>query len=115
MTLCRPLIYLAARLWGRFDLRECTAKDAVRKAKVPILLIHGEDDRLVPWTMSHEIALACASPVSIEIFPDAGHGLCYVNDPRKYEQAVVEFLQSIPQLQGTIPEAFLRETLDFPK
>ena len=115
MTVCRPFLYLAARLWGRFDLRKCTAKDAVRKAKVPILLIHGEDDRLVPWTMSQEIALACASPVNVEIFPDAGHGLCYVNAPRKYEKVVVEFLQSIPQLQGTIPEAFLKETLDFPK
>ena len=114
MILCRPLIYLAAWFWGRFHLKECTAKDAVRNAKVPILLIHGEDDRLVPWTMSQEIAAACASPVSVEIFPDAGHGLCYVNAPRKYEQAVVTFLQSIPALRGTIPEDYLQQVFDYP-
>ena len=112
---CRPLISLSAFLFGRFNINSCTAKDAVCHAKVPILLIHGEDDRLVPWTMSQEIALCCTAPVTVEIFPDAGHGLCYVNDPRKYEQAVVSFLNFIPRLRGTINDAFLHETLDFPK
>ena len=113
--LCRPLIAMAAFLFGKFNINACTAKDAVRHAQVPILLIHGEDDRLVPWTMSQEIARSCASPVSLEIFPDAGHGLCYVTDPRKYEQAVVSFLNGIPALQGTINDDYLKETLDFPK
>lgn len=115
LRICRPIIYLAARLWGRFNLKQCTAKDAVRHAKVPILLIHGGDDRLVPWTMSQEIALACGSPVTAEIFPDAGHGLCYVNDPIKYEQTVVTFLQSVPALQGTISEDYLRQVFESPK
>lgn len=115
MKICRPALTIAAKIWGRFELNTCTAKDAVRHAKVPILLIHGDDDRLVPWSMSQEIAIACASPVTVEIFPDAGHGLCYINDPRKYEYAVVNFLHSIPKLQGTIPDAYLHETLDYPK
>ena len=114
MRLCRPMLALAARLWGRFNLAECTAKDAVRHAKVPILLIHGEEDRLVPWAMSQEIAAACVSPVTVEIFPDSGHGLCYVNDPKKYEQAIVSFLQTIPSLNGTIPKDYLREIFDYP-
>lgn len=113
--LCRPLIALAAFLFGKFNINACTAKDAVRHAKVPILLIHGEDDRLVPWTMSQEIALSCTSPVTVEVFPDAGHGLCYVLDPRKYEQTVVSFLNAIPALDGTISDDYLREILDFPK
>lgn len=113
--LCRPLIALAAILFGKFHINACTAKDAVRHAQVPILLIHGEDDRLVPWTMSQEIALSCASPVTLEVFPDAGHGLCYVTDPRKYEQAVVSFLNHIPALRGTIDKSYLQEILDFPK
>ena len=115
LFLCRPLISLSAFLYGKFNINACTAKEAVRHAKVPILLIHGEDDRLVPWTMSQEIALSSASPVTLEVFPDAGHGLCYVNDPRKYEQAVVSFLNTIPSLQDTINEEFLKETLEYPK
>lgn len=111
---CRPLITLSAQLFGRFDINACTAKDAVRHANVPILLIHGEDDRLVPWTMSRDIARYCASPVTVAIFPDAGHGLCYVTDPRKYEKAVVSFLSTVPDLRGTIDERFFRETMDFP-
>ena len=115
LVFCRPAIRLAAQLWGRFDLNACSAKEAVRHARVPILLIHGDDDRLVPCSMSQEIAQCCASPITVEIFPDAGHGLCYVNDPRGYEQAVVRFLQSIPALQGTIPEAYLQEVFHYPK
>ena len=115
LFICRPMISLAAFLFGRFNIHACTAKDAVRHAKVPILLIHGEDDRLVPWTMSQEIAMASASSATLEIFPDAGHGLCYVNDPGKYEQVVVSFLNSIPALQGTINEDFLKSVLDYPK
>ena len=106
---------LAASLFGRFNLHACTAKDAVRQARVPILLIHGEDDRLVPWTMSREIAQCCASPVRVEIFPGAGHGLCYVMDPIKYEQTLVSFLHTIPALQGTISREYLQQISDFPK
>ena len=115
VSLCRPMISLAASLFGRFQIHGCTAKDAVRKAKVPILLIHGEDDRLVPWTMSQEIAQCCASPVFLEVFPHAGHGLCYVMDPQKYERAIVSFLTTIDPLLGTIPEDYLSEILDYPK
>ena len=115
LFLCKPLISLAAFLFGGFRINSCTAKDAVAHARVPILLIHGEDDRLVPWTMSREIAQCCASPVQVEIFPGAGHGLCYITDPRKYEQALLSFLNSIPSLRDTISQEFMSEVHDQPK
>ena len=94
-----PFIRLAARCLGRFDLEGCTAKDAVTKAKIPILLIHGEDDRFVPCDMSREIAALCASPCQLLTIPKAGHGLCHTTDPESYEKAVVSFLWSIPALR----------------
>lgn len=94
-----PFIKLSAKLFGRFDLEACTAKESVRDAKIPVLLLHGEDDRFVPCDMSREIAAACVSPCQLYTFPDAGHGLCYTIDPEKYETAVVRFFHSVPALK----------------
>lgn len=106
VALCRPFIHLGAFLFGHFRLNELTAKDAIAHAKVPILLIHGEDDRLVPCTMSFEIAKHSASPIQIETFPMAGHGLSYMVDPLRYEQVIYDFLKKIPEVGEKISNSF---------
>ena len=108
-ALCRPFIHLAALLFGHFRLNDRTAKDAVRKATVPILLIHGEDDRLVPCSMSYEIAECCASNAVVATFPEAGHGLGYLTDPLRYEQVVYDFLAEIPGIGSEISDSFRQQ------
>lgn len=92
-----PFLYLfaelGARIFGGFQLRSCNALEAVKRSDIPILLIHGEDDRMVPCDMSRKIAEACPARCSIVTVPGAGHGLGYITDPPAYEQAVTEFLQ----------------------
>ena len=85
---------LGARIFGGFKLRSCTALEAVKHSNIPILLIHGEDDRMVPCDMSRMIAEACPANCSILTIPGAGHGLGYMTDPPAYERAVTEFLMS---------------------
>ena len=94
-----PFIRLGARLYGKFNLEETSAIQAVRETKLPILLLHGEDDRFVPCEMSRKIYEACASSAQIYTFEDAGHGLCYMVDPGKYELATVKFLWQVSCLQ----------------
>ena len=108
VILCRPLIRLSALLMGHFRLNSCTAKDAVSRATVPILLIHGEEDRLVPCSMSYEIASCSSSPVVVQKFPGAGHGLSYLIDPVRYECAVYDFLNTIPAISDKIAESFTK-------
>ena len=108
VALCRPFIHLAAFVYGRFRLNGCTAKEAVQQALVPILLIHGEEDRLVPCSMSKEIAQVCSCPVAVHTFSGAGHGLSYMVDPVRYEKVVYEFLTSIPSLKDSIWDQFIR-------
>lgn len=105
-ALAYPFIYLGALLFGGFRLNACTAREAVRRAKVPILLIHGEDDRLVPCAMSTVIAENCGSPVTVRTFPEAGHGLSYMMDPVRFEQIVFDFLNNIPEISPLIREEF---------
>lgn len=104
--LAYPFIWLGALVFGGFRLDGCTARDAVRHAKVPVLLIHGEDDRLVPCAMSNAIAANCAAPVTIRTFPDAGHGLSYMVDPERFERILFDFLNEIPRIRPLIREDF---------
>lgn len=108
-ALCRPFLHLGALLFGGFRINECTARNAVSQAKVPILLIHGEADHFVPCDMSRDIAAACGSRVEIHTFPDAGHGLCYITDPLRYERIIYDFLCSVPTVSGAISQDFINQ------
>ncbi len=102
IKLAYPVIRLGAWLFGGLKLTESSAAEAVKQASIPILLIHGEDDRFVPCDMSREIYKNCGSPAQLHTFPGAGHGLCYIWDPKRYERICVEFLWSIPALVSSL-------------
>lgn len=89
-----PFVHLAARLLGGFRLGESSAVEAVKHSSLPILLLHGEDDRFVPCDMSREISKSCPGRVILRTFPGAGHGLSYIVDTAGYEKAAAEFMES---------------------
>ena len=83
----------AARWIGKFDLEETSAVEAVRESKIPILIIHGDDDRFVPCTMSQECFQACKGNVELVLVEGAGHGMSHCVDTRKYEDAALAFFR----------------------
>ena len=88
-----PFIRMGARIFGGFRLNAADAVEAAKHTKVPILILHGEDDRFVPCEMSAEIEAANPAMVRRHTFPGAGHGLSYVVDAPRYEQLVKEFIE----------------------
>ena len=80
-----------AALFGGFRFTGISCAEAVRHTRIPILLIHGEEDRFVPLEMSREIAAANPERVTLITFPGAGHGLSYLEDTERYRRAVTEF------------------------
>ncbi|MBQ8427989.1 MAG: alpha/beta hydrolase [Clostridia bacterium] len=86
-----PFVALGARIFGKFNVREATAQEAVKKARVPILLLHGETDTVVPYEMSREVYESSPEKITFSTFPEAGHAMSYVVDPVRYEKAVKEF------------------------
>jgi hypothetical protein len=45
-------------------------------------------------------AITSANPLcSLHIFPNAGHGLSYTTNPKRYEAIVFSFLSSLPMLK----------------
>lgn len=87
-----PLVRVGAMLYGKFDPDAAEAKRIVRKASVPILLIHGEGDDFVPCDMSRDIA-AASELVELHTFPEAPHGLSFVYDTDRYKDIAKEFCE----------------------
>ena len=81
------------KVFGGLDFREYSALDGVKQAKVPILLIHGEADAMVPCEMAHVLKEACAAPVTLLTVPGAPHGICFYVDNAAYCAAVEKLVE----------------------
>lgn len=93
--LIRPFVIIGAKIYGGFDIREMDAQTAVRSAKVPILIIHGEADGFVPCAMSEPAYEANPKLVTRITFPGADHALSYLTDTRRYWTIVTEFMERV--------------------
>ncbi len=82
------------RLAG-YGMDECNAAREVRKATVPILMIHGDADTFVPVSMCDEIYENIASPKQKLIIEGAAHAESYYKETERYEQAMDQFLESL--------------------
>lgn len=81
-----PFVRLGARLFGNLKLSGEGAEKAVRNTKVPILLVHGEEDDFVPCYMSEKIYSANPKMITFETFPNAAHGISFLVDTERYEK-----------------------------
>ncbi len=50
-----------------------SAKDALRDCRVPILVVHGDNDRLFPVRMARDLASCCPAPAEAIIVPGCRH------------------------------------------
>jgi len=88
-----PFLRLGARLYGGFSLKDGGAVDAVKRAKVPIMIMHGDADDFVPYSMAEELFAACVGEKYLLTIPRAGHGLAYFYDTERYTNEVAAFKQ----------------------
>ncbi len=86
-----PLSDAVNRRKAGYGMDECNAAREVKKAKVPILFIHGSKDTFVPAYMCDELYEACASPKAKLIVDGAAHAESYYKDPEGYEEAMNTF------------------------
>lgn len=89
-----PLVRIAAKVYGGFDIAETDAVEAVKAAKVPILIIHGEDDNFVPCEMS-DIAVHNPELVTRVTVPGADHGVSYLVNEELYRKTVANFVNKV--------------------
>lgn len=87
-----PATSLVTKLVAGYSFSEASALKQVAKSKLPILFIHGAEDRFVPTAMVWQLYDACLSEKDIYIVEGAGHGTAYGTDRETYEQKVSEFI-----------------------
>lgn len=93
VNLFEQMVNTGARIWGGFDLKDADACNAVSRTKVPILIIHGDNDTRAPLSMAYRIYNSCHSENEIYIVHGAEHTECYRTDPEKYGKIVSEFIE----------------------
>ena len=84
---------LSAKWIGKFDVEEASAVEAVRESEIPILILHGDDDRFVPCSMSIDCQAAGNGNVDLVLIKGAGHGMSHCVDTTAYEKAVYAFFE----------------------
>ena len=77
------------RLCMDMDSESCP--QALTRCHVPVLFVHGTDDKFVPIEMTYENYKACAGPKRLFVVPGAEHGMSYLIDPKGYEATVKAF------------------------
>ncbi len=81
------------RLLPRFLLRlSLDNVTNIRRVRCPILVFHGDADRLVPTAMGMAVAAAAAGPVEVVLIHGAGHNDTYDVGGRSYRDKMWEFI-----------------------
>ncbi|MRG86792.1 alpha/beta fold hydrolase [Salinibacillus xinjiangensis] len=88
-----PSTSLVTDLRAGYSLTEASALKQVKKADVPILYIHGNDDAFVPTTMSRELYENTKSDAELITFDGSSHGEAFVIHEEKYVDKLNQFLQ----------------------
>lgn len=76
------------------DWENLDALDHPQDFQLPILLFHGEDDQVVPISLSEDFAAELPRYVTLYRVPKAGHTQSWNVDPRLYERRLRAFLGS---------------------
>lgn len=91
-----PLYYMASgfcRLLNGFFCGTADVAKQTAKIKVPVLFIHGGEDRFVPTEMVHTLYEACNTPKDLLIVPSARHGESFLLEPETYESMIRKLLE----------------------
>jgi uncharacterized protein len=93
-----PLLELGefwCRVLAGFTFAAASPINGMDKIQTPVLMIHGEEDALVPAEMSRELFEAKTSGVrEIRVFPGAGHAQAFTSDPQLYEDVVSNLIET---------------------
>lgn len=78
----------------KFDIKQASALNQVRRSHIPTLFIHGGEDNVVPVEMARELYANATCKKDILIFEDADHAMCPVLHPDEYWERIFAFIES---------------------
>lgn len=90
-----PLIQvtsLITKIRANYYFGEASSVKQLKKNKTPMLFIHGDADKFVPFTMLESVYEATDAPKEKYIVQGAKHAKAYATDEEKYKEKVFNFL-----------------------
>jgi drug/metabolite transporter (DMT)-like permease len=78
-----------------FNLTEVDSIASARQLKIPVLMIHSENDETVPIENAHRIYQEITAPKELWVVSGSGHARIFTDKPHEYEQRINEFLNSL--------------------
>ena len=105
LNVCRVVSFFSKALRG-FRLEEASPEKSSRTFDVPVLYIHGMEDRYVPTRMSVEmynLRREAGKPASeLLLVPGARHAKSYMTDPSLWEAKAFDFIERYAYSQNPI-------------
>ena len=88
-----PVASLLCKAKGGYRFRRASAVNQVKRCKIPMLFLHAENDRVVPYPMVFRLYAAAQCEKELVTFPDAGHCQCAEFDPELYWGSIKNFIE----------------------
>ena len=88
-----PIVNLSSIIYGHTNMNKMSAFDSIKNTNCKILIIHGDQDNVVPHYISQKLYEAYPEKIQYELFKGADHGASYLVDTERYRKVVRDFLQ----------------------
>lgn len=88
-----PCLSLFSKIFAGYYFGEYSTLEALKENQIPILFIHGKEDRFVPPEMTLRNFEACRAEKQLLMVEGASHGTAYLQDRPGVERAVAAFLE----------------------
>jgi fermentation-respiration switch protein FrsA (DUF1100 family) len=87
-----PLLPIGGLLRTRYD-----TVDKVKRSKCPLLVLHGDQDDIVPFSQGRKVFEAAPEPKEFYVISGARHNDTYIVGGRSYFAALKRFVESLPR------------------
>lgn len=107
---------VARAVWPRLPLHHFAGnyfdtRASISRLNVPLLVLHGASDEVVPTWMAHALYDACASRKDIHIVDGGLHKDLFERDPDTIVAAIHRFIAALPHVECTV-EGVKPSTID---
>jgi len=91
-----PIILFMTRNIYDIDFAAIKPEEAVKEVSAPVLIIHGEQDDMIPVQHAYRLKEASQNPDSkLWVVPEAQHANSYLVRPAEYREWVISFFDEV--------------------